>query len=78
MNPTADAGLAWRDQFPILSTCTYLISNSLGAMPRGVYDRLREYADTWATLGVRAGAPLPSTTPPGGISRAQLATRSPC
>lgn len=54
MNPTADAGLAWRDQFPILSTCTYLISNSLGAMPRGVYDRLREYADTWAALGVRA------------------------
>ncbi|MFN8564705.1 MAG: hypothetical protein U0703_24480 [Anaerolineae bacterium] len=23
-------------------------------MPHGVYDKLREYADTWATLGVRA------------------------
>ncbi|MDX2162009.1 MAG: aminotransferase class V-fold PLP-dependent enzyme [bacterium] len=46
--------LAWRDEFPILSTCTYLISNSLGAMPRAVYDKLRDYADTWATLGVRA------------------------
>ncbi len=44
----------WRDEFPILSTCTYLISNSLGAMPRGVYDKLRQYADTWAALGVRA------------------------
>jgi kynureninase len=44
----------WRDEFPILATCTYLISNSLGAMPRGVYDKLKEYADTWATLGVRA------------------------
>jgi kynureninase len=54
VNPTADPGLAWREEFPILSTCTYLISNSLGAMPRGVYDKLREYADTWATLGVRA------------------------
>ncbi|MCC6801808.1 MAG: aminotransferase class V-fold PLP-dependent enzyme [Anaerolineae bacterium] len=54
MNPAADPGLALREHFPILSTCTYLISNSLGAMPRGVYDRLREYADTWATLGVRA------------------------
>lgn len=54
MNPEADPGLAWREQFPILSTCTYLISNSLGAMPRGVYDKLREYADTWAKLGVRA------------------------
>src|SRR5664279_6283805 len=49
-----DPLLRWRDEFPILSTCTYLISNSLGAMPRGVYDKLREYADTWATLGVRA------------------------
>ena len=49
-----DTLLAFRDEFPILSTCTYLISNSLGAMPRGVYDKLREYADTWATLGVRA------------------------
>ncbi len=49
-----DTLLKWRDEFPILSTCTYLISNSLGAMPRAVYDRLHDYADTWATLGVRA------------------------
>ncbi|MBI5666424.1 MAG: aminotransferase class V-fold PLP-dependent enzyme [Chloroflexi bacterium] len=48
--------LRWRGEFPILATCTYLISNSLGAMPRGVYDRLYEYAETWATLGVRAWA----------------------
>ncbi len=54
MNNTDDQFLVLRDEFPILSTCTYLISNSLGAMPRGVYDKLREYADTWATLGVRA------------------------
>ncbi len=46
--------LDWRVEFPILATCTYLISNSLGAMPRAVYDKLREYADTWGTLGVRA------------------------
>ncbi len=50
----ADPLLAWRDEFPILSQCTYLINNSLGAMPRAVYDSLREYADTWATRGVRA------------------------
>jgi kynureninase len=31
-----------------------MISNSLGAMPRGVYDSLRGYADFWATRGVRA------------------------
>ncbi len=49
-----DELLKWRDEFPILNHTTYLISNSLGAMPRGVYDRLREYADTWAIRGVRA------------------------
>ncbi len=49
-----DELLKWRDDFPILARSTYLISNSLGAMPRGVYDRLREYADAWSTRGVRA------------------------
>ncbi|MFQ5926380.1 MAG: aminotransferase class V-fold PLP-dependent enzyme [Terriglobia bacterium] len=46
--------LAWRNQFPILSTTTYMISNSLGAMPRGVYAALKDYAQTWAERGVRA------------------------
>jgi kynureninase len=49
-----DELLKWREEFPILGKSTYLISNSLGAMPRAVYDRLREYADSWATRGVRA------------------------
>jgi kynureninase len=51
---SADPLLRFRSRFPILSGTTYLISNSLGAMPRDVYDDLREYADTWATRGVRA------------------------
>jgi kynureninase len=46
--------LRYRPEFPILERTTYLISNSLGAMPRGVYDALKGYADTWATRGVRA------------------------
>ena len=46
--------LRYRPEFPILDKTTYLISNSLGAMPRGVQDSLREYAETWATRGVRA------------------------
>jgi kynureninase len=50
----SDTLLKWRDEFPILEKCTYLISNSLGAMPRGVYDSLKIYADSWATLGVSA------------------------
>ena len=31
-----------------------MISNSLGAMPRGVDDSLHHYTDLWATRGVRA------------------------
>jgi kynureninase len=54
VNPIDDQLIALREEFPTLASCTYLISNSLGAMPRGVYDKLKEYADTWATLGVRA------------------------
>ena len=44
----------WRDEFPILARTVYLISNSLGAMPRRAADHLAEYAATWATRGVRA------------------------
>jgi kynureninase len=44
----------WRGEFPILDRSTYMISNSLGAMPRGVYGGLRSYADSWAERGVRA------------------------
>ncbi len=52
--PSPDPLLVWRDEFPILSTTNYMVSNSLGAMPRAVYDRLHAYADFWATRGVRA------------------------
>jgi kynureninase len=46
--------VALRKEFPILERTTYLISNSLGAMPRGVYGNLQAYADAWAERGVRA------------------------
>jgi len=52
--PMSDDLLRYRPEFPILEHTTYLISNSLGAMPRGVYDAMKGYADTWATRGVRA------------------------
>ena len=51
-----DKLLKWRDEFPILDKCVYLISHSLGAMPRRAYDRLQDYAEMWATRGVRAWA----------------------
>ena len=50
----SDSLLAWREEFPILATKTYLINNSLGAMPASVRDSLMEYADLWATEGVVA------------------------
>jgi kynureninase len=52
----ADELLEWRREFPILEKSTYLISHSLGAMPRRTFERLQAYADTWATRGVRAWA----------------------
>lgn len=51
-----DPLLKWRSEFPILAETTYLVSHSLGAMPRGARHRLLEYADTWAARGVRAWA----------------------
>ncbi len=51
---STDHETRWRSEFPILGRSTYLISNSLGAMPRGVYDSLRGYADAWAERGVQA------------------------
>lgn len=50
----SDDLLQWRDEFPILARTTYLISNSLGAMPRGVPDALATYTDDWSTEGVRS------------------------
>ena len=52
----ADPLLALRPEFPILDRTTYLVSNSLGAMPRAVPERLAEYAREWADEGVRAWA----------------------
>lgn len=49
-----DPLLQYRQEFPILERSTYLVSNSLGAMPRHVPDHLAEYVDLWAERGVRA------------------------
>jgi kynureninase len=45
---------AWRQEFPILETCTYLVSHSLGAMPKRTASALHEFAGAWSTRGVRA------------------------
>ncbi|HKG21831.1 MAG TPA: aminotransferase class V-fold PLP-dependent enzyme [Blastocatellia bacterium] len=51
-----DELLEWRKEFPILDKTVYLISHSLGAMPRRTYAALNEYAEAWATRGIRAWA----------------------
>ena len=51
-----DALLEYRSEFPILEKTTYLVSNSLGPMPRSVPAKLAEYAADWGTLGVKAWA----------------------
>ena len=49
-----DPLLAWRSEFPIVETCTYLVSHSLGAMPKRAAGYLQQYTDEWSTRGVRA------------------------
>ena len=49
-----DTLLSWRKEFPILDRTVYMISHSLGAMPRRTRDRLNQFADEWDTRGIRA------------------------
>ena len=49
-----DPLLRWRAEFPILETCTYLVSHSLGAMPREARSQASRFLDAWDTRGVRA------------------------
>jgi kynureninase len=46
--------VGYRERFPILDDCTYLINHSLAAMPAAAEDRLREYARMWRERGIRA------------------------
>lgn len=51
-----DLAARWRPEFPIVDTCTYLVSHSLGAMPRGAAASVQEFLDAWNRRGVRAWA----------------------
>src|SRR5262249_784865 len=53
----------YRSEFPILESTTYLVSHSLGAMPRAAGERLAQFppqwaeaAGGWAGRGIRAWA----------------------
>lgn len=49
-----ELALQYRKHFPILETSCYMISNSLGAMPRQVEDELKAYTEIWQREGVEA------------------------
>ena len=49
-----DPLLDFREEFPILETTNYLVSNSLGPMPRTVPEKMAEYARDWGELGIKA------------------------
>lgn len=49
-----DPLIEWRKEFPILEHTTYMISHSLGPMPRRAEGALREFTETWASRGIRA------------------------
>src|ERR1700746_3280984 len=49
-----DSLLAYRDRFPILADCVYLITHSLAAMPAAAEERLLEYARMWRERGIRS------------------------
>ncbi|MCK4805562.1 MAG: aminotransferase class V-fold PLP-dependent enzyme, partial [Spirochaetes bacterium] len=43
-----------RKEFPILERCVYLISNSLGAVPKKALENLQKFYQIWAEEGVSA------------------------
>jgi kynureninase len=43
-----------RAEFPALEKSVYMVSHSLGAMPKKAYDHLRAFADLWVNQGINA------------------------
>ena len=54
MPVSSDELLRWRAEFPALERSVYMVSHSLGAMPRRAYDYLKQYADLWVNKGINA------------------------
>jgi kynureninase len=49
-----DELLRWRAEFPALERSVYMVSHSLGAMPKRAYEYLKQYADLWVGKGINA------------------------
>ena len=50
----ADELERWRSEFPALDRSVYMVSHSLGAMPKRAYAHLTEFADLWVNRGINA------------------------
>lgn len=50
----SDPLLRYRDEFPGLDKNVYMVSHSLGAMPRRAAEHLRAYSDLWVERGINA------------------------
>jgi kynureninase len=62
----ADPLVRYRTEFPALAGSTYLVSHSLGAMPRAAADALSEFTRLWVEDGINAWSRwLPMVTEAG-------------
>jgi kynureninase len=52
--PTERPLASYREEFPALARSTYMVSHSLGAMPRRTQAELAEYARLWVDKGITA------------------------
>lgn len=61
IQPKIDPSLErYREDYPILSSTTYMNSNSMGAMPRGAEAALIEYTKMWGSEGAEAWEKWPA------------------
>ncbi|MSP61771.1 MAG: aminotransferase class V-fold PLP-dependent enzyme [Myxococcales bacterium] len=49
-----DELLRWREEFPSLKDTVYMVSHSLGAMPRKTREHMAEFTDLWVEKGIVA------------------------
>uniref|UniRef100_A0A832MMM2 Aminotransferase class V-fold PLP-dependent enzyme n=1 Tax=Eiseniibacteriota bacterium TaxID=2212470 RepID=A0A832MMM2_UNCEI len=79
-----DPLLEWRSEFPTVEATLHFASHTLGAMPRGVEEALRQYAHAWKSRGLRAweegwfGLPTETGNVLAGILGAAPGTISMC
>jgi kynureninase len=50
----SDELLQWRSEFPSVEKSIYMVSHSLGAMPRRAVEHLRAFTDLWMEEGINA------------------------